>query len=140
MQRGNAEVAQGSSFAENHSLQHSVSHSLECYRDLPEPRRGIPDDLPCLTSESKIGAMLVRFPIILEQGEHSAEMANMYYAHIPALGLTTHGDGVEAARSAALDLLTLWIAEKQAAGEPVAPVGEFLFSSVELEVDALQSA
>ena len=36
-----------------------------------------------------------------------------YYAHVPSLGLTTHGLGVEGARQAAADLLRLWIAEKR---------------------------
>ena len=63
-----------------------------------------------------------------------------YYAHVPALGLTTHGEGVEGARAAALDLITLWLAEKRAAGERVERPAELLFSTVEVPDDALQSA
>ncbi|MBF0228230.1 MAG: hypothetical protein HQK63_01340 [Desulfamplus sp.] len=37
-----------------------------------------------------------------------------YYAHIPSLGLTTHGLGIEGARNAAKDLIYLWISEKKA--------------------------
>ena len=37
-------------------------------------------------------------------------MPGYYYAHVPSLGLTTHGLGMEAAR----DLLALWIEEKRA--------------------------
>ena len=40
-----------------------------------------------------------------------------FYAHIPTLDLTTHGKGLEGARAAAHDLLTLWVAEKRARGE-----------------------
>lgn len=40
-----------------------------------------------------------------------------YYVHIPALGLTTHGFGIEGAKFAARDLINLWIAEKKACGE-----------------------
>ncbi len=36
-----------------------------------------------------------------------------YYAHIPALDLTTHGLGVEGAREAAKDLINLWLQEKK---------------------------
>ena len=37
-----------------------------------------------------------------------------YYAHIPALDLTTQGKGIEGAVAAAKDLAELWVAEKQA--------------------------
>lgn len=36
-----------------------------------------------------------------------------YYAYIPSLGLTTHGFGIEGAKTAACDLVGLWIAEKR---------------------------
>ena len=63
-----------------------------------------------------------------------------YYAHVPALGLTTHGEGIEGARAAAADLVTLWVAEKRAAGETVASPAEFFFSTMEIPDSALQSA
>ena len=37
-----------------------------------------------------------------------------YYAHIPALELTTHGKGIDGALAAAKELAELWIAEKRA--------------------------
>jgi hypothetical protein len=37
-----------------------------------------------------------------------------YYAHVPSLGLTTHGLGIAGARQAAMDLVQLWLAEKKA--------------------------
>jgi len=42
-----------------------------------------------------------------------------YYAHIPALDLTTQGKGIEGAVAAAKDLAELWVAEKQTRGERV---------------------
>lgn len=42
-----------------------------------------------------------------------------FYAHVPALDLTTHGQGVEGATAAAHDLIRLWIDEKRSRGEPV---------------------
>jgi predicted RNase H-like HicB family nuclease len=63
-----------------------------------------------------------------------------FYAHVPSLGLTTHGLGIEGARSAALDLIKLWVAEKNANGDRVSPPSEILFSTIELPDDALQSA
>ncbi len=59
-----------------------------------------------------------------------------YYAHIPALDLTTHGLGIEGAKEAATDLLKLWIDEKRAAGEKINPEDELLISKLEIE-DAL---
>lgn len=53
-----------------------------------------------------------------------------YYAHIPSLGLTTHGLGLDGAREAARDLLTLWIAEKRANHEDVPALGECYFSTL----------
>jgi predicted RNase H-like HicB family nuclease len=35
-----------------------------------------------------------------------------YYAHIPSLDLTTHGEGIDGAKEAARDLVKLWIDEK----------------------------
>ena len=43
-----------------------------------------------------------------------------YYAHIPALDLTTQGKGIEGAVAAATDLAELWVAEKASRGEPAA--------------------
>jgi predicted RNase H-like HicB family nuclease len=63
-----------------------------------------------------------------------------YYAHVPALGLTTHGEGIEGARAAAEDLIKVWLTEKKAAGEAVGLPSEFFFSTVEISESALQSA
>jgi predicted RNase H-like HicB family nuclease len=63
-----------------------------------------------------------------------------YYAHVPSLGLTTHGLGIEGARQAALDLAQLWLAEKKANGDRIIPATDILFSTLELPDDALQSA
>ena len=66
--------------------------------------------------------------------------AGHYYAHIPSLGLTTHGLGVEGARKAARDLVEQWIAEKRANHEAVPEPGELFFSTLEVSDDALQGA
>jgi predicted RNase H-like HicB family nuclease len=63
-----------------------------------------------------------------------------FYAHVPSLGLTTHGEGIDGARKAALDLVSLWLAEKKAHGEPMPEASEVLFSTLEISEDALQSA
>lgn len=81
----------------------------------------------------------MNYGILLERIDDPAFASGYYYAHIPSLGLTTHGLGLDGAREAARDLLNLWIAEKKSKGEPVPSPGEFFLSTVELSEDALQS-
>ena len=59
------------------------------------------------------------FSVVFERVEDSGFSAGYYYAHVPSLGLTTHGQGIEGARQAAADLLRLWLAEKRVSGEEV---------------------
>ncbi len=82
----------------------------------------------------------MNYAILLERIDDPTFPKGYYYAHIPSLGLTTHGLGVDGAREAARDLLNLWIAERKSNGEIVPAPGEFFFSTVELSEDALQSA
>lgn len=48
-----------------------------------------------------------------------------YYAHVPVLGLTTHGLGIEGAREAAIDLIKLWVAEKWPTARRLTPLQKF---------------
>ena len=80
------------------------------------------------------------FGIVFEKIQEAGFPAGYYYAHLPSLGLTTHGLGIEGAREAAVDLLKLWLAEKRANGETITAPAESLFSTLELPDDALQSA
>ncbi|MGD0261867.1 MAG: hypothetical protein ABSD29_19025 [Verrucomicrobiota bacterium] len=82
----------------------------------------------------------MRFSVVFERVQDAGFPAGYYYAHVPSLGLTTHGLGVEGARQAAADLLRLWLAEKRASGEEVAASSETLFGTLEIPEDALQSA
>jgi predicted RNase H-like HicB family nuclease len=59
----------------------------------------------------------MRFSVVFERVQDAGFPAGYYCAHVPSLGLTTHGPGVEGARQAAADLLRLWLAEKRASGE-----------------------
>jgi predicted RNase H-like HicB family nuclease len=80
------------------------------------------------------------YGILFEKVENGELPPGSYYAHVPALGLTTHGEGIEGARTAATDLVTLWLTEKKAAGETVDSPSQFFFSTVEIPDSALQSA
>jgi predicted RNase H-like HicB family nuclease len=82
----------------------------------------------------------MNFGVLFEKISDPGFASGYYYAHVPSLGLTTHGKGIEGAREAIADLLRLWIEEKRANGEAIPPTGETLFSTLELPDDALQSA
>ncbi len=75
----------------------------------------------------------MKFGIVFEQVEDSSLPVDYYYAHVPALGLTTHGLGIAGAKKAAIDLIKLWIAEKLSNGEAVVEAKESLYSVVEIE-------
>lgn len=77
---------------------------------------------------------------ILFEKIQDADFPGYYYAHIPSLGLTTHGLGIEGAREAAEDLIKLWVAEKKANGEIVNISPELFYSTIEIEENVLQSA
>ncbi len=82
----------------------------------------------------------MNFGVLFEKVTDKDFPSGYYCAHVPSLGLTTHGSGIEGAREAAADLLRLWIAEKHANGEAIPQSGETLFSTLELPDDASQSA
>ena len=60
-----------------------------------------------------------------------------YYAHIPALNLTTHGEGLEGARAAAYDLVKLWMEEKRSQGEEIPVESTVFFSQIDVPDAAL---
>lgn len=82
----------------------------------------------------------MNFGVLFERVTDKEFPPGYYYAHVPSVGLTTHGLGVDGAREAVVDLIRLWITEKQANGESIPQSGETLFSTLELPDDALQSA
>ena len=82
----------------------------------------------------------MNFGILFEKITDGDFPSGYYYAHVPSLGLTTHGMGIEGARQAVAELLQLWAAEKRANGEKISAPTETLFSTLELPDDALQSA
>ncbi len=80
----------------------------------------------------------MRYTVFLEPLKE-AGFEGFYYAHIPTLGLTTHGQGVEGALSAARDLATVWVAERISHGEPAPRESHTLIGEVEL-TDAVHGA
>ena len=82
----------------------------------------------------------MNFGILFEKITDKDFPTGYFYAHVPSLGLTTHGLGIEGARAAAADLVKLWLAEKKANHESVPTSSEILFSTLNIPEDALQGA
>jgi predicted RNase H-like HicB family nuclease len=80
----------------------------------------------------------MRYSVLLEPISE-ANFEGYYYAHIPALDLTTHGRGIEGALNAAQDLVEAWVTEKRAHGESVPVESQALITQIEIP-DALLSA
>jgi len=81
----------------------------------------------------------LRYTVVIEP-TCEPEQPGWYYAHIPALDLTTHGQGVDGAMAAAKELITGWIAEKQARGEAVPTESGSQVRHIEIDPDALHAA
>lgn len=74
----------------------------------------------------------ISYPVMLERISDDEGLPGYYYAHVPSLGLTTHGQGVEGALDAARDLVTLWNEGRRFNGEPVTAVSEAILATVEV--------
>ena len=77
----------------------------------------------------------MRYSVLLEP-INEPEFQGYYYAHVPALDLTTHGQGIEGALASAQELVEAWIAEKRAYGEAIPVEKKSLIAQVEVP-DAL---
>lgn len=62
--------------------------------------------------------MCARYSVLIEAATENG-FEGYYYAHVPFLDLTTHGQGIEGALQAAKELDEAWVAEKQGHGETV---------------------
>jgi len=79
----------------------------------------------------------MKYGILLEKIHEDGFPDGYFYAHIPTLGLTTHGEGIEGALDAAKDLLTLWLEEKRANNEAIPESNETFYSVLDVEEYAL---
>ena len=81
----------------------------------------------------------MRYTVVLEP-TNEADHPGWYYAHIPALDLTTHGLGLEGAMDAARDLVSGWIAELRSRGEEIPVESQGFVSQIEIPDDAIHVA
>src|SRR4029077_14830740 len=79
---------------------------------------------------SAVGTVM-RYSVLL-QAVIAPEFQGYYYAHIPTLDLTTHGQGIEGAISAAQELIEAWVEEKRSRGESVPVETKSLIAQVEI--------
>lgn len=75
----------------------------------------------------------MRYNVLVEPVGERENLPGFYYAHVPSLGITTHGSGVDGAIAAARDLIHLWVEEKKASGEMPEPARESLLAMVEVD-------
>ena len=81
----------------------------------------------------------MRCSIVIEAVNEPGFPPGYFYAHVPALDLTTHAEGIEGAKAAARDLIGLWVEEKRARGEHVPREADSYFAHVEID-DVLPGA
>ncbi|TVR60838.1 MAG: type II toxin-antitoxin system HicB family antitoxin [Spirochaetaceae bacterium] len=81
----------------------------------------------------------MEYSVLIEKINDGSLPDGYYYAHIPALDLTTHGMGIQGAKTAAEDLIYIWIEEKLAHAEPIPIESDSYYSKIEVK-NALQSA
>lgn len=74
----------------------------------------------------------MKYAVALEPVPDSESMAGYFYAHVPSLGLTTHGLGTAGALAAAKDLVKLWLEEKHYHREEVQSAQEMILATIEV--------
>jgi predicted RNase H-like HicB family nuclease len=78
----------------------------------------------------------MQFSIFLEPIQEPG-FEGWYYAHIPALDLTTQGQGIEGATAAAQDLVKLWVEAKRQHGESIPSETQSYITRIEVPDAAL---
>ena len=81
----------------------------------------------------------LRYTVVIKPVEED-EDPGWYYAHVPALEITTHGKGVEGALAMAKDAIECWIGGLRDTGEAIPREREVIVAQVEVRTDALQAA
>ena len=74
----------------------------------------------------------MEYSVLIEKINDGSLPDGYFYAHIPALDLTTHGMGIQGAKSAAEDFIHIWIEERLAHSEPVPIEGDSYYSKIEI--------
>jgi predicted RNase H-like HicB family nuclease len=82
--------------------------------------------------------MVMRYSVLLE-AINEPEFQGYYYAHIPTLDLTTHGQGIEGAIAAAQELIEAWVQEKLSHGEKVPVEAKSLIAHVNIPYAGFRS-
>lgn len=81
----------------------------------------------------------LRYSVVLTPVRDDPGFEGWYYAYLPALDVTTHGEGVEGALAAARDAAEAWVEARREHGEPVPKGDDSLLTQIEIG-DALHAA
>ncbi len=73
----------------------------------------------------------MRYSVLIESVNETG-FEGYYYAHVPTLDLTTHGQGIEGALRAAKELVEAWVAEKRAHGETIPTERQSVIAHIEV--------
>ena len=73
----------------------------------------------------------MRYSVLIE-AVNEAGFEGYYYARVPSLDLTTHGQGMEGALQAAQELVEAWVAEKHAHGETIPTERHSVIAQIEV--------
>jgi predicted RNase H-like HicB family nuclease len=77
------------------------------------------------------GGLVMRYSVLIE-AINEPEFEGYYYAHVPTLDLTTHGEGIEGAIAAARELIEAWVEEKRSRGEKIPVESKSLITQIEI--------
>jgi predicted RNase H-like HicB family nuclease len=78
-----------------------------------------------------LGGFVMRYSVLIE-AINEPGFEGYYYAHVPTLDLTTHGEGIEGAIAAARELIEAWVEEKRSRGEKIPIESKSLITQVEI--------
>ena len=71
---------------------------------------------------------MTKYTVVYEKIDDPEFETGYYYAHVPSLGLTTHGKGIEGAKTAIIDLVKLWIEDIEVSNNET----EYFVSTIEV--------
>lgn len=74
----------------------------------------------------------MRYTVVFSPVREEGFPSGYYYARIPALDLTTHGEGIDGAKRAAEELLRGWIEERRVHGETLSGEEDLLVSQLDI--------
>ncbi|MBK9247025.1 MAG: type II toxin-antitoxin system HicB family antitoxin [Ignavibacteria bacterium] len=73
----------------------------------------------------------MKIPVLYQRIDEK-NFEGYFYAYVPQWGITTHGYGIDGARTAIEDLIKIWISEKEDHGESIDLIEEAVLEYSEI--------